>query len=226
MNLTIAIDVYGTLIDTNGMVVALQAHLGDRALEFSKVWREKQLEYSFRRGLMQQYQPFSICTEQAFDFTCSQFSLEISPAQRQRLIDHYQFLPAFPEVGAALAQAVNAKFRLFAFSNGTRDAVSKLLEHAAISRYFLDCVSVDDVANFKPAPVVYQHLLTKTSSKSEQTWLISSNPFDIIGAQALRLKTLWIQRSPSQLFDPWGITPDAHATDLTQAISLLSHQFK
>ena len=51
---TLAFDVYGTLIDTQGVTVILEQFLGDRAFEFSRTWREKQLEYSFRRGLMQQ----------------------------------------------------------------------------------------------------------------------------------------------------------------------------
>jgi 2-haloacid dehalogenase len=52
MSVTLAFDVYGTLIDTHGVVSALQALIGDKAKDFSHSWREKQLEYSFRRGLM------------------------------------------------------------------------------------------------------------------------------------------------------------------------------
>ena len=52
---TLAFDVYGTLIDTHGVVVALEKHLGLKVPDFSRTWREKQLEYSFRLGLMQNY---------------------------------------------------------------------------------------------------------------------------------------------------------------------------
>ena len=55
MSVTIGFDVYGTLIDTHGVVVVLREHLGERAAQFSSLWRDKQLEYSFRRGLMQNY---------------------------------------------------------------------------------------------------------------------------------------------------------------------------
>ncbi|RMF46291.1 MAG: haloacid dehalogenase type II, partial [Deltaproteobacteria bacterium] len=50
---TLAFDVYGTLIDTHGVLTALEKLVGDKALAFSNSWRDKQLEYSFRKGLMQ-----------------------------------------------------------------------------------------------------------------------------------------------------------------------------
>jgi len=50
MAVTLAFDVYGTLIDTHGLVSALEKMIGSGAEEFSRIWREKQLEYSFRRG--------------------------------------------------------------------------------------------------------------------------------------------------------------------------------
>jgi 2-haloacid dehalogenase len=69
MVITLAFDVYGTLIDTGGVMVLLGKYVGDKAPEFSRVWREKQLEYSFRRGLMQNYENFALCTTNALDYT-------------------------------------------------------------------------------------------------------------------------------------------------------------
>ncbi len=71
MTMTLAFDVYGTLIDTHGMVSELREFAGERAGEFSRIWREKQLEYSFRRGLMQNYETFAVCTRHALDYTCA-----------------------------------------------------------------------------------------------------------------------------------------------------------
>jgi hypothetical protein len=62
MKITLAFGVYGTLVDPSGMATHLAHDLGARATEFADCWREKQLEYSFRRGLMHNYADFSICT--------------------------------------------------------------------------------------------------------------------------------------------------------------------
>jgi len=62
MNRTVACDVYGTLMDTQAVLTRLTALVGEKAPAVSAVWRQKQLEYSFRRGLIRDYCDFSVCT--------------------------------------------------------------------------------------------------------------------------------------------------------------------
>ena len=50
MTVALAFDIYGTLIDPHGVVDELERHVGTRAQEFSNQWRDKQLEYTWRRG--------------------------------------------------------------------------------------------------------------------------------------------------------------------------------
>ena len=207
MTTTLAFDVYGTLIDTHGVITALQAHLGPRAGDFSRAWRDKQLEYSFRRGLMQQYEPFSVCTSQALDYTCSRFGLDLRPENRKQLLDAYRTLPAFKDATEGLARAREAGHRLFAFSNGSADAVEALLSQAGIRDFFLDVVSVDEMKSFKPNPGVYAHFLRRAGASGSGAWLISGNPFDVIGALSAGMRAAWVRRSPEALFDPWGIEP-------------------
>lgn len=203
MRNTLAFDVYGTLIDTNGVIITLQNIVGERAAEFSRTWRDKQLEYSFRRGLMRQYRDFAVCTREALDYTCALMQLELGAADRGMLMDAYQVLPVFGDVPDTLKELSGRDYRLVAFSNGKADAVRALLEHAGILSWFDEIVSVDEVASFKPDPAVYQHLLSRCHADPQHTWLISSNPFDILGAAAVGLRTAWLQRSPSVVFDPW-----------------------
>ena len=44
MTVALAFDIYGTLIDPHGVVDELAQHVGERAQEFSGIWRDKQLE--------------------------------------------------------------------------------------------------------------------------------------------------------------------------------------
>ena len=48
MQIALAFDINGTLIDPHGLITELQKHVGDGAGEFSRVWRDKQLEYSWQ----------------------------------------------------------------------------------------------------------------------------------------------------------------------------------
>ena len=204
---TLAFDVYGTLINTHGVVARLQEMIGVKALEFSQTWRDKQLEYSFRRGLMQNYDNFAVCTRNALDYTCAFHKIHLADEQKDELLNSYRVLPAFDEVEKGLSVLKSAGFRMYAFSNGSADAVDTLLVTAGIRDYFLGIVSVDDLKSFKPNPAVYCHFLRKSGASGNDAWMISSNPFDVIGAISAGMKSVWLRRSQDAIFDPWGIEP-------------------
>ncbi len=207
MAITLAFDVYGTLIDTHGVVAKLEELVGDRALDFSSTWRDKQLEYSFRRGLMQNYENFAVCTRDALDYTCGRYAVPMVAGQKQALLDIYRELPAFDDVQGALSDLAARDCRLYAFSNGAAEAVETLLSAAGIREPFLGVVSCDDVRSFKPNPAVYAHFLRSAGAGAGEAWLISGNPFDVIGAISAGMRGAWVQRAPDATFDPWGIEP-------------------
>lgn len=207
MAITLAFDVYGTLIDTHGIVSKLGELVGDQARAFSQTWRDKQLEYSFRRGLMENYQTFAICTSQALDYTCSCYRVDMTTEQKQLLLDGYRTLPAFADAQAALTGLKAAGYRMFAFSNGSAEAVEHLLAAAGLRHFFHGVVSVDDLKSFKPNPAVYCHFLRQSGACGAQAWLISSNSFDVIGAISAGMRAAWVRRFPEAIYDPWGIEP-------------------
>ncbi|WP_235040141.1 haloacid dehalogenase type II [Vreelandella profundi] len=216
MQPVLAFDVYGTLIDTQGVVAELEERLMDatKAVEFARRWRDKQLEYSFRHGLMGAYVPFSECTREALVFVDRALHTGLSDNDHDHLMAVYGELPAFDDVVPALDQLRDAGIRCVAFSNGTADAVSKLLTRAGVESHMDDVISADEVKRFKPDPAVYSHLRSRLETRPEQTWLVSSNPFDVIGATHAGLRSAWVRRSSDAPFDPWGIEPDMTVTDL------------
>ena len=109
----LAFDIYGTLIDTRGVETQLREVCGTKATFFSDTWRAKQLEYSFRRGLMRQYQDFSVCTRDALRFTCRKLGLAISARQESSLLDAYQRLPPFADAAACLRNLKSAGYHIF-----------------------------------------------------------------------------------------------------------------
>lgn len=223
MTTTLAFDVYGTLIDTQGVVSALRPMVGGRAEDFSRAWRDKQLEYAFRRGLMQNYVDFAVCTRQALDYTSDAFKAGLSDAQKQELLATYRRLPAFADVREGLEGLRDDGFRLYAFSNGSAAAVAALLDAAGIGDFFIDIVSVDDLRSFKPSPAVYSYFLRRSGAAGAAAWLISSNPFDVIGAVSAGMRAAWLQRSPDALFDPWEVEPTVTVNSLADLGRRIAH---
>lgn len=216
MSATLAFDVYGTLIDTHGVVIKLRESVGDKAEEFSRIWREKQLEYSFRRGLMRRYETFAVCTSQALDYTSAWLGAGLGTDQKAALLAAYRALPAFDDAKDALVGLKADGHSLYAFSNGTADAVETLLTTAGLRDLFDGVVSVDDRQTFKPNPDVYEHFVKSTACSAGDAWLVSSNPFDVIGAVAYGLRSAWVRRSDKSIYDPWGIEPTITITSLRE----------
>jgi 2-haloacid dehalogenase len=222
MKTTLAFDVYGTLIDTQGVLQTLEKWLdtGD-ALSVSKLWREKQLEYSFRRGLMRDYVDFSVCTKDALEYALLVQKVELNDEQKVQLMNVYKTLPAFDDVVLALKALKEKDVALYAFSNGSLEAVSGLLKHAGIYHYFDGVVSCADVQSFKPDPEVYEHFLREADTTMDRAWLISSNPFDVTGSISAGFRSAWVKRHSTVVFDPWNIQPSEIVSSLTDVVQVI-----
>lgn len=136
----------------------------------------------------------------------------LTPAEIDDFMHAYDSLSTFPDVHPALtALAKIPSITSVVFSNGTRDMVSasvnkspELSPHASL---FADIIVVDEIGKFKPAPETYWHLVEKVGKTTEQigdVWLISSNPFDIVGARAVGMKAVWVDRSGVGWVDSLG----------------------
>ncbi len=222
MTTTLAFDVYGTLIDPFGVSQTLQGIVGEKTAEFAQLGRDKQIEYLFRRALGRDYQRFSVCTSQALDFAATHLQIQLSAGDKNKLLAKYRELPAYAEVPEALRDLKDAGCRNYAFSNGEPDDLAYLLAHAGLDDALDGIVSVHDVQSFKPDPAVYSHFLQETGATKEQTWLVSGNPFDVIGAHMAGWRTAWVKRNPGAVFDPWEIDPDATVADTSDLVSAIA----
>jgi 2-haloacid dehalogenase len=209
-------DIYGTLVDPLDMDEHLRGMVGEGAERFSALWREKQIEYTWRRGLMREYADFGVCTRQALDFAALSFGLELSDDGRDGLVEEYQNLWPFPDVLPGLERLRSEGHTLVAFSNGVERTARVLLERGGVLDHLEDVVSVDDLGTFKPDPEVYRYLARRLDRPVGETWLVSSNGWDVIGAKSAGLRAAWVRRNPATVFDPWGIEADLVVEDLEQ----------
>jgi len=207
-------DVYGTLIDTSAIGAEIERLLPGRGAAFAAAWRQKQLEYTFRRAAMETYRDFDVCTGAALEYTNAAFRAQLTEPQKERLLESYRHLPPFPDVVPALDALHAEGARLLAFSNGVAQTVHDLLCNAGIRDRFEDIVSVDEVKTFKPDPVAYLHYVRRACASCTACWLVSANPFDVIGAVSAGMQAAWVQRDPAVPFDPWELGPTAVVADL------------
>ncbi|MDX1553870.1 MAG: haloacid dehalogenase type II [Marinobacter sp.] len=217
----LAFDVYGTLVDPLGMADLLAPDAGNAAASVSSQWREKQLEFSFRKGLMRMYEDFGVCTRQALRYAMASHGLELSQDREEELMGAYLSLPAFEDSLPAL-KSLKGDYLMFAFSNGTYRALERVLEHNDLLVMFDGLVSVDDIRSFKPDPAVYAYARRATGAMDQPLCLVSSNAWDVIGARAAGLMAIWVQRDSGKVFEDWGIEPNAVVRSLSELPATLA----
>ena len=215
-------DVYGTLVDPLAMSQPLSALAGDKAERLAEVWRLNQLQYTWRRGLMRRYENFDICTRQALQAAMTTVGIELSDADQDQLMAAYLDLDLFPDVAPALAALKAQGHALVACSNGVEATLHTLLSRAGAMDHLAGIVSVDDLKTFKPDPAVYAYLAERCRIDKADTWLVSGNAWDIIGAASAWLKTAWLKRNPTAVFDPWDIEPGLVVENLEELADRLA----
>src|SRR5246500_312561 len=149
----ITFDAYGTLFDVHSVIATCSRKFPGQGAELSKLWRAKQLEYTWLRSLMGQYEDFWTVTESALSFACNSLSLACPPETRRELMESYLHLEVFPDVRPMLAEL--SQYKLAILSNGSPKMLAAAGESAGLRGVFTAVISADEVKIYKPSPRVY-----------------------------------------------------------------------
>lgn len=187
-------DAYGTLFDVHAAVRRHASDVGPQGQRLSDIWRQKQLEYSWVRALMGEYQDFWQLTEQALD-TALALVPEVDSSHRDMLLETYWKLDCYDEVPAVLKSLKDRGAKLAILSNGSPAMLESAVKNAALDTILDDIFSVDELRTFKTAPEVYELVTTAYRLYPETVSFQSSNRWDIAGARSFGFRTVWINRA-------------------------------
>jgi 2-haloacid dehalogenase len=216
----LAFDMYGTLVDPIGITRQLEGYLPEEASNTAEVWRKKQLEYTFRLTAMEKYEDFEQVTRKALDYALATTRQDLGPDQKDALMAQYNALELFADVEPGLQRLKEAGYEMVVFSNGTPRMLEALMEATKLRPYFQGFVSADEVKAYKPSPKVYRHVARRLERPIGEVRLVSSNPFDDIGAEAAGMRAAWVDRSGGP-FDTLGSPPEIVVGTLTELADTL-----
>lgn len=187
-------DAYGTLFDVQGPISKLAPDIGPHADEISRLWRQKQLEYSWLRSLMGVHADFWHVTGDALDHALDHYGVS-EPGLRDELLALYLKLDAYEEVAEALA-AVKSKSKITAIlSNGSPSMLDAIVRHAGLDKLFNMVLSVEDVGIYKPSRRVYRHAMQKLQiHEAPAICFVSSNTWDTAGAANFGFQVVRVDR--------------------------------
>jgi len=207
-------DAYGTLFDVNSAARTAQDSLGEKWQPLAELWRAKQLQYTWLRGLAGRHADFWQVTGDALDF--AMVTLRVNdPALRARLMNLYLVLSAYPEVPDTLQRLKEAGMKLAILSNGTPAMLAAAAANAGIADLFDAILSVEEVQVYKPHPSVYGLVCGRLNVAAARVCFLSSNGWDAHSAKAFGFRVLWCNRF-SQAPERIPETPDAQISTLAE----------
>ena len=186
-------DAYGTLFDVAAAASRCADVLGARAQPLAQLWRDKQLQYSWLRGLQGRHADFWQVTGDALDYALETLGID-DRALRERLMDLYLALDAFPEVPRVLKRLKDAGLTTAILSNGSPRMLDAAVAAAKLGGLLDHVLSVETVGVFKPHPKVYQLALDRLALPAAAIAFQSSNGWDAYAASAFGMRVVWCNR--------------------------------
>jgi 2-haloacid dehalogenase len=205
-------DAYGTLFDVHSAIARHRDRVPGDADAISRMWRDKQLQYTWLRSLMGRHADFRTVTADALDYALDSHGID-DTGLRESLLEAYFTLDAYPEVASVL-DALKAGGKVTAIlSNGSPDMLEAAVSGAGLQDRLDRVLSVEEVGIFKPDPRVYQLAVDRLGVEPRQISFQSSNAWDAVGAASFGFRVVWINRF-GQRRERLGFEPDAEVTTL------------
>nr|WP_325253124.1 haloacid dehalogenase type II [Amylibacter sp.] len=220
MPITTAIfDAYGTLFDVSAAARIAAAEPGRDALaacwqKLAMDWRLKQLQYSWLRAVADAHGDFWDVTQNGLDWALENNGLQGDAELRERLLQLYWELAAYPEVPAMLQQLKAAGINTAILSNGSPRMLDGAVQSAGLGDLLDDVLSVETVGVFKPHKSVYDLVGKRFGTAPDQVLFVSSNGWDAACGAGYGFYTTWVNRAGEPMDRlPW--TPQQTLSDLT-----------
>ncbi len=215
---TCIFDAYGTLFDVAAAAREAAAEPGRKSFaehwpKIAADWRAKQLEYTWLRAVAGRHTDFWQVTQDGLDWALEASALD-DPDLRERLLQLYWELSAYPEVPAMLAALKEAGKATAILSNGTPQMLEGAVRSAGIEAVLDDTLSVESIGIFKPHDSVYDLVGARFGCARDEVLFVSSNGWDVCAAAGYGFQTAWVNRAGAPVDRLWG-APDRVLSDLT-----------
>lgn len=196
----VVFDAYGTLFDVTAAARAAAEAPGRAALAaqhetLSRIWREKQIGYTWWRSITGTYTSFEDVTREALAFALEATGLDAEEGLEAALMALYRTLDAYPEAADVLDRLRNAGRHVALLSNGSPEMLSAATQSADLASRIDTVLSVEEVGVFKPSSKVYDLVEARTGVAPARALFVSSNGWDIAAAAGYGFDTVWVNRA-------------------------------
>jgi|TARA_R100001143_G_scaffold23396_1_gene24194 2-haloacid dehalogenase len=222
-------DAYGTLFDVHSIVRLAEQLFPGSGSQISILWRQKQIEYSQLSSLSDpspggslHYRPFRELTEAALRYSLKRLKLPFTDGHLQLLMDRYDQLEAYPECPSVLEYIKLLGLPTAILSNGSPEMLTGAVNSSGLESLFDHVISVDEVKQFKTHPACYDLAPSALKLKPQEILFVSSNAWDILGANWYGFTTCWVNREGLP-FETIGRQPHYILANLSALFEIIQH---
>jgi len=187
-------DAYGTLLDVGAAARKCRDQLGEQTESLTALWRQRQVEYTWLRTLMDDYSDFWTVTGEALDFAMDAHGLA-DPGLRARLMETYLRLDAYSDSRPTLETLHGRGMKTAILSNGSPTMLAAAIDSGHLRPHLDAVLSVDCLRRYKPVPAVYQLACDHLHLEAGQIAFVSSNGWDVAGSAHFGFQTVWLNRA-------------------------------
>lgn len=192
-----------------------------KGAELNTAWRTRQFEYTWLRNSMGDYKDFWQVTQDALVFAAASLKLDLTQEKRDRLMDGYLQLRAYPDVLDSLKKLRRAGLKLAFLSNFTVKMLQAGINNSGLYGMFEYLLSTDAVQAFKPDPRAYQMGLDALKLKRHEIVFAAFAGWDAVGAKKFGYPVFWVNRA-NQPSEQLGVAPDGTGTSLADLVRFVT----
>lgn len=224
MTSVLAFDLYDTILDRRSTLVpaigtVLDAYDADVD---PAVFLRRYLAKHFRDSLIDSlvggaHTPFAEITRRALRYRFDQLDVPATDADIAGIVDAWTTFDAYEDSIEPL-QRLGESYDLVGLSNGDPDMPEAVAADLAID--FDALVSVAEAGRYKPHPGPYEVCCERMGVDPPAVTFISAHTFDIVGAEAIGMDTIYLNRH-GRPFGEWPQQPGrevATPADLAEAL--------
>ncbi len=207
-----AFDAYGTLFDVHSAASKFAGEIGPDWERLSQIWRAKHLEYTWIWAGTGRHTTFWKLAGDSLDFAIQSVG-GVPAGVREKLMQAYRTLDAYPEVAGVLGQLAARGAKLAILTNGDADMIDAAVRSANLSGMFDSVITVHEAGVFKPHRPVYDLLARHFGVPLAQVSFQSSNRWDVTAGKVAGLHSVWVNRTGGPPEYP-DTPPDLELRDL------------
>lgn len=196
------------IIDPRPVAMRAEELFPGQGARLMEVWRSRQFEYTWLRTLSGRYADFWQVTQEALAFAARAMKLDLAADRRDRLMQTFLELKAWPDVAPVLRDLKSRGIRSAFLANPTAKMLDAVVGNSGLEGLLEAPLSTDRVQAYKPDPRAYRMALDAFGLGRGEIAFAASASWDAAGAKAFGYPTFWLNRA-HQPVEELGVVPDA-----------------